>query len=1100
MFAGLSGSLLSHDGLEALADSGSDLPLSAPPDIVRRLRSWYSALRDRLGPSCTPRAVFDMAAEPLFGALGYRVVPTGGDGDTVDALLQVDGVPVVPLVVTPWGQPAGGVWRHAVHRGLAHGTRWCLCSNGSTVAVFDVDRAYARRGAEFSLDAAMDSDRTLGVIWAVFSAQAMRPPRGPAALDRIVALCEQHRARVRQSLRAGVHDALLLVTAGFRRAVSTRHQDGSLLDTSLTVIYRILFLLFAEARGLVPAWHPVYRDGYTIESLRRELHGHAAREGAWEALQAIARLAHRGCHAGSLRVPPFNGRLFSPASAPLADSTPLDDRTINQALAVLTTRSGERGLESISYADLGVEQLGSVYEHLLDYDLGPGTDRARIALVPTGRRKATGSFYTPRSLTEFLVRRTLAPLVRDATAEQVLALRVLDPAMGSGAFLVAACRYLANAYEQALIRDGALDAADIGEDDRSTFRRLVAQRCLFGVDINPMAVQLGRLSLWLATLAADKPLSFLDHHLRAGNSLVGTSIEELARRPGPPVQRRPLADLPLFGIDALQGAMESALVVRRPLTELPDDTMEQVRQKERLLASLQQPGGALDRWKAAADLWCAAWYPQTREAGGATFRALFDRIVHGSAALPDHVAGPLLARARELAGAGRFFHWPLEFPEVFHDERGVARPDAGFDAIVGNPPWEMVREDAAGSRARQFHAFTRHSRVYALQGGGHANLYLLFLERFVRLLKPGGRAGVIVPGGLASDHGGAALRRYLFTQTTIDTFSTLDNRQSVFPIHRGVRFLLLTFTKAGSTTELPSRVAGGDTGSVDRVPDTGIDTRAICIPRTLLERVGGDGLAVPEIRTATDLDIVSSVSRRFAPLADASGWSVHFGRELNATDDRPHFREGGPGLPVLEGKQLTAFAVDVDAARYRISPGAAARLVDPARTYQRVRLGYREVASATNRMTLIAALVPRGVLTMHTVFCLKEPIAPADQQFLCGVFNSYVANYFVRMQVVTHVTAAVMARLPVPKPAAGDPLRRAITALGQALADDCSPERLARLNALVAVLYGLPARHYARVLETFPLVGRAERQRSEDLFTVEAGRWLSSRPGRQPPE
>ena len=271
-----------------------------------------------------------------------------------------------------------------------------------------------------------------------------------------------------------MHDALVQLVTAFRAATSGRHADGDVLDESLIVIYRVLFLLFAEARGLVPSWHPVYRDGYTIEALRRQLRDPATPGGLWEALQAISRLAQRGCRAGTLRVPPFNGRLFSPANAPLADSTPLDDRVVSRALGALTTRKGPRGPEPISYADLGVEQLGAVYEHLLDYDLAGGA-AAPAALVATGRRKATGSFYTPRSLTEFLVRRTLAPIVHDAASERILALRVLDPAMGSGAFLVAACRYLATAYEQALVREGVLAAADVVEDDRARFRRAIAQ-------------------------------------------------------------------------------------------------------------------------------------------------------------------------------------------------------------------------------------------------------------------------------------------------------------------------------------------------------------------------------------------------------------------------------------------------------------------------------------------------------------------------------------------------------------------------------------------------------------------------------------------------
>ena len=217
-----------------------------------------------------------------------------------------------------------------------------------------------------------------------------------------------------------------------------------------------------------------------------------------------------------------------------------------QALLALTTRQGRGGFERIAYGDLGVEQLGGVYEHLLDFDPA-GLPGPSGPLVRSERRKSTGAFYTPRPLTEYLVRRALAPLVHEASPEAILALRILDPAMGSGAFLVAACRYLASAYEAALVREGAVSADDITERERAEFRRAIAQRCLYGVDINPMAVQLGRLSLWLATLSADRPLTFLDHRLRTGNSLVGASPSDIARQaPGGDRRARP-GVLPLFG-------------------------------------------------------------------------------------------------------------------------------------------------------------------------------------------------------------------------------------------------------------------------------------------------------------------------------------------------------------------------------------------------------------------------------------------------------------------------------------------------------------------------------------------------------------------------
>ncbi|HET9263175.1 MAG TPA: N-6 DNA methylase [Vicinamibacterales bacterium] len=1062
-----------------------------------RFRSWHARIRTQLGPASGARTVFDRVAAPLFKQLGYRVIPLAGSGEALNAALQARGPGAAGLVVTGWGRDGSAAWRAAVRHGIGLDARWSFCVSGPDVRIVDSRRTYSGRFMQFALEATLEDEKAFQIFWSLVRAEAALPagPADGSTLDRAVALSEQHRTKVRTALQEGVQDGLVHLLNAFGTATSRRGAGRSVhasrtFDEALIVIYRVLFLLFAEARGLVPRWHPVYRDGYTIEALRDRVEFTPRPRGLWETLQAIARLAHEGCTSGALRVPPFNGRLFSPAQSPLADTLALDDGAVREAVLALTTRPARTGRVRVAYGDLGVEQLGGVYERLLALEPVAASPGAKPLLVPSETRKATGSFYTPRSLTEFVVRRTLAPLVQDASAEDILKLRVLDPAMGSGAFLVAACRYLAAAYEAALVREGGFAASDITEHERVEFRRAIAQRCLFGVDLNPMAVQLGRLSLWLATLSADRPLSFLDHRLRVGNSLVGATLEDLRRQP-PSAGRgvRP-ADLPLFDGTQAMGSIGAAVAIRSQIALEPDDSLACVRAKEQALARLTHTSSALMRWKAAADLWCAGWFRSaSRRQAALAFGALMDGLLGRGSSLPAAAAAPLLAEAREIAGQERFFHWTLEYPEIFYDAEGQPLEPAGFDAILGNPPWEMLRADRGTTDARtrrrddasRLHAFARSSGVYRFQGTGHANLYQLFIDRAAGLLRPGGRLGMVLPSGFALDHGSAPLRRALFDRMQVDGLISIENRQGVFPIHRGLRFLILSATKDGRTTDLPCRFGIGTPEMLDSLPDTGRDSEAVLLSRGLIERLSGSSMAVPELRTTRDVAIVSDLAFRWPTLADENGWNVRFGRELNATDDRAHFVEAGRAsgrtIPVIEGKHVSPFSADLDSSTLRVRLSAANRLLNAAETFGRARLAYRDVASASNRLSLIAAIVPAGVVTTHTLFCLKDALDDESQQYLCGLFNSFVANYLIRPRITTHVGAGVISRLPAPRPPHTDAGFRQLAGLATLLASTpAKPDLAARLQATAARVYGVGKAQLEHILDTFPLVPMESRK------------------------
>ena len=1088
MIAGYQGGLLPEDFLDRwLSEPGR---VARAAEVHRAVRRWRVDTAS-LGPASGLHALADTAALPLASLLDLeRTGPVSFRDDFAVVPYRAEREAAV-LIVTRWGASMHRYWRDSVVSARRTGADWCLLFNGTHLRLILPSRLHSRRYAELELDAVADDGRSAAALWSLFSAQALGSDADTDSLRRLLALAEHHASTVCRSLRSGVLEA----SAHVLRTLLVRgrsHATDEVFEQSLTIVYRLLFLLFAEARGLVPMWHPVYRQSYSIEALR-EASIDPDTVGVWDALRAVTRLAHAGCRAGGLRVTAFNGRLFSPTRTPLAERRGLDDDAARRAIVAVSTREavdGE-GRERIDYRDLGVEQLGAVYETLLDYE--PHVERGRrnvplrVSLrAGSGVRKATGTFYTPESLVAYLVRDTLAPLVRDASPEQILARTVLDPSMGSGAFLVGACRYLATAYESALVESGRCHSTDISPSDRAAIRRLVAERCLYGVDLNPTAVQLARLSLWLTTLAADRPLTFLDHHLRVGNSLVGTW---LARLRSSPVRVKASVDLPLFPGASVSTVLRGVLPTRFSLALDPNDTAAQIHAKERAMATLSKPGSPLSKWTRVADLWCSAWLASPPVPAHA-FAALSETLLGGRPSLPESMANELIDRADAATARHRFFHWELEFPEVFFDPDGARKPDAGFDAVLGNPPWDMIRADGAGNReqarvdASALVRFARDSGVYEARTDGHVNRYQLFVERSVALCKPGGRIGLVLPSGMIADASSAGLRRLLFSRCAVERIVGFDNKAGTFPIHRSVKFVLLSAVSGQRTREIACRFGEVEPSALDHA--TGDDGRpdptwfTTRLTSDLLERVSGDDLSIPDLRSPVDLAILERASVLFAPLGSKDGWGAQFGRELNATDDRRWFRTDGMGLPVLEGKLIEPFRSAQRQARFSIAPGDADRLLG--RRHHVSRLAYRDVASATNRVTLIAAMLPPRTTSTHTLFCLKTRHAIKAQWLLCALFNSLVVNFLVRMRVTTHVTTTIVERLPVPCEDQLGAMADELVSAAEHLSRGQDTAVFARLNAQVAQIYQLRESEFAHVLDTFPLIDRAERNLMLEMF------------------
>lgn len=719
-----------------------------------------------------------------------------------------------------------------------------------------------------------------------------------ALLDESVAFQQE----VTDQLGYQVRRAVEVLVQALDRADLDRNREllrdvppARLYDAALTVMMRLVFLFCAEERGLLLLGDETYDANYAVSTLRALLREEADRVGvevlerrqdAWARLLATFRAVHGGVEHEALRLPALGGSLFDPDRFPFlegraagtswlatpASPLPIDNRTVLhllEALQLLRTRGdgGTSEARKLSYRALDIEQIGHVYEGLLDHvavrvdtdtlgllgtkDKEPelsldelnrerrhgtdgligflkehtgrsysalrndldaeldevaeqrllvacGNDKAlvkRIApyhallrkdvwgypqIYPAGsfmvtggpERRQTGTHYTPKSLTEQIVTETLEPLVyvgpaegkpRDAwklrSAVELLDLKICDMAMGSGAFLVQVCRWLAErvveAWEEAE-RQGAAISADgealgraAGHDllpsdreERLSFARsLVAERCIYGVDINPMAVELAKLSLWLVTLAKGRPFGFLDHNLRCGDSMLGIhrleQLTELSMTPSGGVQRR------LFG-QSIERAVHDALALRRQLRAIP---IRDINDVETMAAFDASARAKLEVAERLADALVGATFASDSPAAAQTRLSALaieaERIVRGDV---DTLSAVSQQTTRDLAKevpagrpAIRPFHWPLELPEVF------ARQNGGFDAMVGNPPF------LGGKRISTVLGPTYNVWLAAAHEGASKNADLVahFFRRAWNLIRDSGGFGLLATNTIA---------------------------------------------------------------------------------------------------------------------------------------------------------------------------------------------------------------------------------------------------------------------------------------------------------------------------------------------------------------
>lgn len=613
----------------------------------------------------------------------------------------------------------------------------------------------------------------------------------PASACPLEAWREAGRAegtRAREHLRLGVEEALVALGQGFlaqadnaalREALSSGHLSlHAYFQELLRLVYRLIFLLAAEERGVLhpegtsPEAAQLYEEGYGLRRLRDRAVRRSAHDrhgDLWESLKITLRALARG--EPRLGLPALAG-LFAPEQCPHLDGARLPNAALLLAVYKLAWLRQGAALERVNWRDMGPEELGSVYESLLELVPQLRGEPKQFGFATGGEakghaRKTTGSYYTPDSLVQVLLDSALEPVVAQAIAanpgreaEALLELAIVDPACGSGHFLLSAARRLA-AHVARLEANGTPSVKDY----RHALRRVVG-RCIYGVDLNPMAVELCKVALWMEAVEPGLPLGFLDAHVQQGNALLGTT-PELMKSGIPDAAWDPIEGDDKKAASALKKKNKAAAKVEydlfasrpsdgdeaqalaRAVAELEaqsDNTPEALAKKESqweaLLAS-----EAYQHQKLVADAWCAAfvWPKQPGELTEAAPTNELWRQLRDQKARPPALT---VAKVRELATQYAFFHWHLQFPQVF--QRG------GFDVVLGNPPWIAHAGRAAQPLARgvkQF--FITNYESFADYPTTHG----IFVGHVPALLRLDGRTGLIIPSSVSELGGYAPARR-----------------------------------------------------------------------------------------------------------------------------------------------------------------------------------------------------------------------------------------------------------------------------------------------------------------------------------------------------
>ncbi|GAA0270626.1 N-6 DNA methylase [Alteraurantiacibacter aestuarii] len=775
-------------------------------------------------------------------------------------------------------------------------------------------------------------------------------PASDCALERWREAGMRAGTAARDRLRGNVEDALLSLGQGFldaNPALRQKLDEGALsmsgyFEQLLRTVYRLIFLAVAEDRNLLHApgasraVRALYGENYGFAYLRdrsaqRGAHDH--HQDAWEGVKIVFNALERG--EGLLGLPAL-GSLFSRGLTPDLGQASLPNRALLAAIYKLGWLIDDKRRVRINWRDMATEELGSVYEGLLEL-VPMREDEGRTFTLDSGlkgnTRKTSGSYYTPDSLVQTLLDSALDPVLDRAEAEggveAILALRVIDPASGSGHFLLGAARRMATRVAQ--LRDS--DAPDYHRALRD-----VVSSCIYGVDRNPMAVELAKVALWIESVSPGQPLGFLDANIRCGDALLGVFDLEALEQGIPDDAYKPLTGdsedaakywniknknekkgQGAFDFDSGGGAMPPRKLAANLSTirRMSEDTVSQVEKKREAFEAWRRDP---DRYatKVACDLYTAAYLlpklevPENYQRGQVPTTADVWKKLGGG-----QIYGPLEAASVDAAEFARAFHWPLAFPDVLIGK-------GGFDVVLGNPPWEKftilereffaayseIAEEANASKRKRlisaafekspelakiwgkeqrlvsaFGKFLRSSNRFKLSAVGELNLYPLFAELSLSLLSATGKSGLIVKSMMFTGSTWKGFTDYLITSGRLESVFDFKNWEMLFPtVGYHERYSLATFT--GAVTETVLKLAVGLTHSRNLVQEGVI----IKINREIPRQLNPDTGTLPQCESSEDLRILTRVATAF-PTLGVSPWHAHYTSGLHMTSDAAELRD-----------------------------------------------------------------------------------------------------------------------------------------------------------------------------------------------------------------